>query len=60
MLTVEDYRKIRIAHRDGTSIRAIAHTLHHSRRKVRQAIAESEPKAYTRAKPVDGPDAMNP
>lgn len=55
MLTVEDYRKIRIAHRDGLSIRAIARTLRHSRRKVRQAIAEAEPKHYTRAKPVTRP-----
>src|SRR5450759_4605490 len=55
MLTVEDYRKIRIAHRDGLSIRAIARTLRHSRRKVRQDIAEAEPKRYPRAKPVTHP-----
>jgi hypothetical protein len=29
MLTVEDYRRIRRAHRDGLSVRAIARTLHH-------------------------------
>ena len=27
MLTVDDYAKIRLAHRDGMSIRAIARTL---------------------------------
>lgn len=50
MLTVEDYGRIRIAHRDGMSVRAIARTYHHSRRKVRDALAEPEPRSYTRAK----------
>jgi hypothetical protein len=35
MLTVDDDGKIRRAHRDGMSIRDIARTFHHSRRKVR-------------------------
>jgi len=56
---VEDYRRIRRLHRDGLSIRAIARTLHHSRRKVREALATPEPRPYTRAKdppaPVLGP-----
>jgi len=49
MLTVEDYGRTRRAHRDGMSIRAIARTLGHSRRKVRDAVAESErrPGAFT-------------
>jgi transposase len=47
MLTVEDYCKIRIAHRDGMSIRQIALRFHHSRRKVRQVLEESEPRPYT-------------
>ena len=47
MLTVEDYCKIRIAHRDGMSIRQIARRFHHSRRKVRQVLEESEPRPYT-------------
>jgi transposase len=47
MLTVEDYCKIRIAHRDGMSIRQIARRFGHSRRKVRQVLAESEPRPYT-------------
>ena len=47
MLTVEDYGKIRIAHRDGMSIRQIARRFGHSRRKVREVLAESEPHPYT-------------
>jgi transposase len=47
MLTVEDYGKIRIAHRDGMSIRQIARRFGHSRRKVRQVLQESEPRPYT-------------
>ena len=47
MLTVEDYCKIRIAHRDGMSIRQIARRFNHSRRKVRQVLEESEPRPYT-------------
>lgn len=50
MLTVEDYGEIRRAHRDGMSIRAIARTLRHSRRKVREALQQPEPKPYTRSK----------
>jgi len=41
------------------SIREIARTFHHSRRKIRQVLAESEPKPYTRTcdrpAPVLGP-----
>ena len=55
MLTVEDYGVIRRAHRDGMSIRAIAGTFHHSRRKVRDALASPEPQPYTRAKEADAP-----
>ncbi len=55
MLTVEDYGRIRRAYRDGLSIRAIARTYHHSRRKVREALAQPEPKGYTRQAPVPAP-----
>jgi len=55
MLTVEDYGVIRRAHRDGMSIRAIARQFHHSRRKVRDALASPEPQAYTRTKEADAP-----
>ena len=38
MLTVDDFTRIRQAHRDGMSVRAIARTFHHSRRKVREVL----------------------
>jgi transposase len=50
MLTVDDYGKIRRAHRDGMSIRAIARTFGHSRRKVREVLNEAQPRPYTRSK----------
>jgi len=43
MLTVDEYGRIRRAHRDGMSIRQIARTLHHSRCKIRRVLAEPEP-----------------
>ena len=59
MLTVDDYGAIRRARRDGMSIREIARTFHHTRRKIRQVLAESEPRPYTRVHdrpaPVLGP-----
>jgi transposase len=55
MLTVDDYGRIRRAHRDGMSVRAIARTFHHSRRKVREALACPEPRPYTRTKDPPAP-----
>ena len=55
MLTVDDYGRIRRAHRDDMSIRAIARTYHHSRRKVREVLACPEPKPYTRTKDPPAP-----
>jgi transposase len=59
VLTVDDYGAIRRAKRDGLSIRQIARTFHHTRRKIRQVLAESEPNPYTRTNdrpaPVLGP-----
>jgi len=55
MRTVDDYAKFRTAHRDGMTIRQIARTFHVSRRKVRDALASSEPIPYTRAKPPPAP-----
>jgi transposase len=55
MLTVEDHAQIRLAARDGESIRGIAKRLHRSRRKVREAIAEAEPRPYTRRKEPAAP-----
>jgi transposase len=55
MLTVDDYGKLRRAFRDGMSIRAIARTFGHSRRKVRQILGEPQPKPYTRSKSPPAP-----
>src|SRR5436190_862322 len=55
MLTVDDYARIRVAHRDGMSIREIASTFHHSRRKVREVLAQPQPTPYTRTKPPPAP-----
>jgi transposase len=50
MLTVDEYIRIRIAHRDGMSVRQIARRYGHSRRKVRQVLEEAEPRPYTLVK----------
>ena len=55
MLTVDDYGQIRTAHSDETSTRAIARTFHHSRHKVRSALASAEPSGYTRRKDRPAP-----
>lgn len=55
MLTVDDYGRIRRAHGDGMSVRAIARTFHHSRRKVREALESPEPRPYTRSKDPPAP-----
>lgn len=55
MLTVEDYGQIRRAYRDRMSIRAIARTFHHSRQKVREALAQPEPRCYVRTKEPGAP-----
>lgn len=47
MLTVDDYGRIRRAHRDGMSIHEIARTFGHSRRKIREVLRGSgEPQPY--------------
>ncbi len=55
MLTVDDYAKIRLAHRDKMSIREIARRFRHSRRKVREILANPQPKPYTRTKARPAP-----
>ena len=49
MLTVEDYGRIRRAHGDGISIRAIGRMFDHSRREICQVLAEPRPRPYTLA-----------
>ena len=55
MLTVDDYATIRLARRDGMSIREIARTFGHSRRKVRAVLANPQPTPYTRTKAAPAP-----
>jgi transposase len=55
MLTVDQYATIRRAHRDGMSIRDLARTFHHSKRKIRQILREPQPRPYTRSKPPPAP-----
>ena len=55
MLTVDDYGKIRLAHRDGMSIHELASTFHHSRTKIRQILKDAQPEPYTRSKPSPAP-----
>ena len=48
-VTVDDYGRIRRAHRDGMSIREMARRFHRSRSKIRQILrGESEPKPYAK------------
>jgi len=55
MLTVDHYLKIRVAHRDGASIRSIAKDLGRSRKTVRKALGCPQPRAYARSKPAAAP-----
>lgn len=49
MVTVDEYARIRQAHRlDRLSIRQLARKFHHSRRKIREILAQPEPKPYRR------------
>lgn len=50
MVTVDQYARIRLAHRDGMSIRELARRFHHSRRKIREILNTPEPKRYQRLK----------
>jgi len=54
MLKVDDYARIRRAHRDGMSIREIARTFGHSRKKIREVLKNPQPRPYTRTKPPTG------
>ena len=50
MVTVDQYGCIRLAHRDGMSIRELARRFSHSRYKIREILATPEPKRYQRLK----------
>ena len=46
MVNMDDFFAVRIAHRDGMGINQLAQTFHHSKRKIREILANAEPKAY--------------
>lgn len=51
MVKVDEYARVRRAHRDGMSIRELARRFRHSRRKIREIIATPEPRPYLRLNP---------
>jgi len=56
VLTVDDYGRIRRAHRDGMSVRQIARRFHHSRRKIRQVLrGQGEPRQYPKRQAQSAP-----
>src|SRR5262245_39633974 len=58
MVPMDEYERIRHAHRvDRMSIRELARRFHHSRRKIREILAQPEPKPYRR-RPV--PSVVDP
>ncbi len=49
MVNVEEYARIRQAHRqEHLSIHQLARRFHHSRRKIRDILAQPEPRPYRR------------
>jgi transposase len=62
MLTVDQFARVRRAHsHDGMSIREIAKTFGHSRRKVREALQLAEPRPYPlRQSPAPKLDPVKP
>ena len=49
MVPLDKYLRVRIAHRDGMGINQLARTFHHSKRKIRQILAQEEPTPYHNA-----------
>src|SRR5262245_6459468 len=58
MVTVDQYARVRRAHREGLGVRALARLFHHSRRKIREILATPEPKPYVRLNPP--PSILDP
>ena len=52
MRTVDDFARIRQAHRDGMSVNEICRRLHHSKATVRKALTNATPAKYTRRQAV--------
>jgi len=58
MVPLDRYLLIRIAHRDGMGVNQLARTFHHSKRKIRQILAQEEPKPYPPR--LSGPSVLDP
>jgi transposase len=58
MVPLDKYLRIRIAHRDGMGVNQLARTFHHSKRKIRQILAQEQPKPYPQRLP--GPSVLDP
>ena len=52
---MDHYLQIRLAHRDGMSVRQIARKLGHSRETVKKALVQPTPLPYTRTSPASCP-----
>jgi hypothetical protein len=46
MVKVDQYARVRRAHRDCLGVRALARVLQHSRRNIREILAMPEPKPH--------------
>jgi len=55
VLTVNEFARIRKAHRDGMGIRAMARQFGHSPKTIRKALADAEPTPYTLKQPRSAP-----
>ena len=61
MVKVDEYARIRQAHRiDKLSIRQLARKFHHSRRKIREILAQPEPRKYQRRSMPSVVDTFKP
>ncbi len=58
VVKVDEYGRVRRAHRDGMGINELARTFHHSKRKIRAILGEAEPSGYPRRR--IGPSILDP
>lgn len=52
MVPVDDYARVRAAHRQGMSIKALARAFQHSRTKIREILGQAEPQPYAQRGPA--------
>ena len=58
MVTVDEYARVRLAHRLGVGLNELARTFHHSKRKIRDMLDQAEP-VPTRPRPAR-PSILDP